>query len=79
MRLPPNGYASRPKHPLNTSVHFFFFNEFTACYLVDTDLNLSIEPFTMRQHMGNGFLHQLVGSAACSDRKSGKLQFLISR
>ena len=46
-RRVPTGCASRLKHALNASVHFFFFDKFTSRNLVDANLNLRFERFVV--------------------------------
>ncbi len=78
-RRGPTGCASRLKHALNASVHFFFFDKFTSRNLVNANLNLRFEPFIMSKQLGNGFLHQVVSSSACLGGKLIQLDFLILR
>jgi len=67
------------EHPLNTGVHFFFLDEFTARDLVEAHLNLLFEPFVVGKQTGNRFLHQVVGVSSSCDSKLVELCFLILR
>ena len=60
--------ASTLEHTLNTGVHFFLFNEFAARDLVETQLNLLLEPLVMSKQPGNRLLHKIVGGSSSRDR-----------
>jgi hypothetical protein len=78
-RRGPNECVSRLQHALDASVHLFFFDEFTSCYLVDANLDLLLEPLVMGKELGNGLLHQIIGSTSAPDSELVKLGFLIWR
>lgn len=74
-----NGCASRLKHPRNPGIHFFFFDELTAFYLIDSNLHLLLEPFVTGKQVVNGLLHEFVGSTSGLDSKLVEFGFVSLR
>jgi hypothetical protein len=73
----PNECVSNLKHALDASVHRFFFDEFASCNLVNANLYPLLEPLVMGKELGNGLLHQLIGSTAGFNSELVKLGLLI--
>ena len=71
--------VSRLKHALDASVHFFFFDEFASCDLIDANLHLLLEPLVIGKEPGNGLLHKLIDPASGFGGELGKLRLLSRR
>jgi len=69
----------RLKHPFNAGVHFLLVEAFAAGSLVNTDLDLLLEPGILGKKLGNRFLHEIVGAAAGLSGRLVELNFLILR
>lgn len=51
-------------------VHGFFFQKLTVLDLVETNLDLLLEPLVVSQELGDGFLKQIV---RCTPSSSGEV------
>ena len=60
------------RHPGYARVHLVFFKELPAPNLIDTQLDLLIEPVLFRDEAVNGLNYEIVGAAACSRGKTDK-------
>src|SRR5580692_7568712 len=74
----PSECASRVKHPLDSGVHLFLFDEFPPRNLVNPDLHLFLEPLAVRKQAGDGLLDQVIRSPPRSEGKIVQLGLLIS-
>ena len=64
------------EHPLNTGVHFFFFDEFAPFDLVDSNLHLLAKASAAHNQLRHRFLYKRVCSASGSGRQLIELSFL---
>jgi hypothetical protein len=76
-RPAPNECVSSLKHAVDASVHRFVFDEFASCDLLNANLYLLLEPLAMGKELGNGLLHQLIGSPTGLNGELVKLGLLV--
>jgi hypothetical protein len=65
------------QHPLETRVHFFFFDELATVGLRDACPHRRAQAGFLRQQAQRGVLHQVLGVSPCLDGNLRELRFLL--
>src|ERR1035437_1521620 len=63
-RIASSAAVSSPHHPRHANVHLFLFKEFAAGNLIDSQLDLRVEPTLISEQTVHGFRRQFRGAAA---------------
>ncbi len=74
----PTGCASRLKHAFNAGVHVLLLNPLAASNLLNTGLDVLLEPLVASKKLGNSLLHEIVSATPGLGGKLVEFNFLIS-